>query len=202
MKTTFHAVKPLKPYVTKTGCLVLPSKTFHDERGSFIENFKNSNFFEIIREAYHVPPVAPIDFSFPTFIQDNISFSKKNVVRGLHFQTDGHEQGKLVSVVNGEALDVVVDLRKGSATYGMVETFQLLPMQLAVYIPPGFAHGFWAKEENTIFIYKCTSEYYPSGEGGINPLDEQLCLPWMDFKDDLIIAPKDRAFPTLEELKN
>jgi dTDP-4-dehydrorhamnose 3,5-epimerase len=103
--------------------------------------------------------------------------------------------------VNGEALDMVIDLRPHSRTFGQTETFQLLPLQNSVFIPSGFAHGFWAKEDNTIFIYKCDYEYVPESESGINPLDENLRAPWLEFKDELIIAPKDRAFNSFEEFK-
>ncbi len=188
-----HSVRPTAPYLSTTGCLVIPETFFMDDRGHFIEGYRRTRFNDMHKKFYGERRPLGLDF-----FQDNISISKKNVVRGLHFQNP-QCQGKLVRVLNGEAIDVVLDLRKDSKTFGKVETFQLLPMTIMVFVPKGFAHGFWAKEDNTIFAYKCTNEYYPSGEGGINPLDEQLCLPWMDFKDDLLIAPKDRAFPLLKD---
>jgi|SRR6185312_16250636 len=188
-----HTLRPLAPYLSTTGCLVIPAKFFVDERGHFIESHRKTRFTDMYKKFYS--DRKPINSDF---FQDNVSISKKNVVRGLHYQNP-QCQGKLVSVLNGEAIDAVVDLREESKTFGQAECFQLLPMTIMVFVPKGFAHGFWAKEDNTIFNYKCTNEYFPSGEGGINPLDEQLCLPWLEFKDDLIIAPKDRAFPMLKD---
>ena len=134
------------------GLLIIDPKKFHDERGFFYESFHIQKYQEILGSEYN-------------FVQDNVSVSKKNVLRGIHFQHSPMAQGKLVSVLNGRVLDVAVDLRKESATFGkhfMIELSRENGLQF--WIPPGFAHGFVALEDDTVFNYKCTNYYSPNHE--------------------------------------
>jgi len=166
-------------YESLTGCFVTHSKTFKDERGSFTELYKRCEY--------------------PMMRQVNVSSSQKNVVRGLHFQTT-KSQGKLVRVLLGCVLDVVLDLRVGSQTFGKIECFLLKPEGVTVYIPPGFAHGFWALEDS-IFHYSCTEEYHKESDTGICPLDDDLPLPWKNCSG-LIISSKDKALPKFEQFQS
>ncbi len=134
----------------------------------------------------------------PNFVQDNQSVSKKGVLRGLHFQTPPFAQGKLVRVSTGSALDVAVDLRKGSPTFGQHVTCLLdAERQNVFYIPPGFAHGFVAMEEGTTFLYKCTDYYSPSSEGGILWSDPALGIDW--GLSEPLVSPKDEILPLLQD---
>ncbi|MGV3586521.1 MAG: dTDP-4-dehydrorhamnose 3,5-epimerase [Adhaeribacter sp.] len=143
---------------------IIPRK-FGDARGYFFESYSYKVFAE-----------AGIDV---TFVQDNQSLSQKGVLRGLHFQRPPHAQGKLLRVTAGRALDVVVDIRKNSPTYGQHQTCLLTTEQHNLfYVPPGFAHGFVALEDNTTFLYKCTDYYYPAAEGGIMWNDSALNINW------------------------
>jgi len=135
--------------------LILRLKKFEDERGSFFETYNQDN-------------VGKITGFGAKFVQDNYSISHKNVIRGLHFQTGDHAQGKLVQVLNGVVMDVVVDLREGSPTFGQHETFILSGGDnKMIWIPSGFAHGFKSMVDNTHFSYKCTSTYNKEKKGGI-----------------------------------
>lgn len=166
------------------GLLEIIPTLFKDDRGWFYEFFNEQTF----RNA-GIPE---------KFVQENTSFSKKGVVRGLHFQYAPHAQGKLVTVHAGKALDVVVDLRKGSETFG--RTYSCLldsGRRNMLMVPEGFAHGFVALEE-TIFFYKCTNFYNKAAEGGIRWNDPQLNIQW--GVDNPIISDKDAVLPTLEEL--
>lgn len=148
------------------GLHILETKKFHDERGYFFESFNLRKFQELIGENVE-------------FVQDNISVSAKNVLRGLHFQAPPFAQGKLVSVIKGSALDVAVDLRKNSPTYGEYESVHLSAENgVQFWIPTGFAHGFLALEENTMFSYKCTNYYHPQSEKSLRWNDPQLAIEW------------------------
>jgi dTDP-4-dehydrorhamnose 3,5-epimerase len=164
-----------------TGCVVFKNKWFGDERGYFLEAYKRS------------------EFSIPPIKQTNVSKSSKNVIRGLHFQSN-RPQGKLVRSLHGSILDVVVDLRAGSKTYGKAESFLLTPEGISVYVPPGYAHGFWALDDECFFHYGCTEEYDKESDGGINPLDPDLCLPWRN-NAHIILSEKDKKLPLLKEFK-
>jgi dTDP-4-dehydrorhamnose 3,5-epimerase len=133
------------------------------------------------------------------FQQVNLSYSDPGVVRGLHFQTK-NPQGKLIGVIAGHVIDVVVDLRIGSPTYGILESFELREMNQMVFVPEGFAHGFWAVDKS-YFYYQCTTEYNAGSDGGINPMDNDLDLPWSAHigKGDLLVTPKDIALPYLKD---
>jgi len=148
------------------GLLVVKPKIFQDDRGVFFESFNHAKFQELIGEEM-------------IFVQDNESVSMKNVVRGLHFQLPPHAQGKLVHVARGSVLDVAVDLRTNSPTYGQWHA-ELLSAEnhTMFWIPEGFAHGFVALEDDTTFLYKCTNYYSPSSEGTILWNDEILNIDW------------------------
>lgn len=162
---------------------IIPS-IYNDERGWFYEFF-NKSTFEKAGIATH-------------FVQENTSFSKKGVIRGLHFQQQPHEQGKLVTVLMGSVLDVVVDLRKGSETFGQVYYCELdSTKRNMLMVPKGFAHGFAALEDS-YFFYKCTNLYNKPAESGIVWNDPHLNIQW-PLKNP-IVSEKDRVLPTWEEL--
>lgn len=160
------------------GLLILEPKIFGDDRGYFLESFNDKVFSALVGTKV-------------CFVQDNESLSNKNVVRGLHFQYPPHAQGKLVRVVKGSVLDVVVDLRKSSKTYGKVFTIELSELnKRQFWIPPGFAHGFGTLEDNTIFQYKCTDYYSPQNEATICWNDKSLDIDWII--NEPIISEKDK----------
>lgn len=147
------------------GLLLIEPEIYTDERGEFFESFNKEKMRQI--------------GLFEEFVQDNQSISKKGVLRGLHFQKPPFSQGKLVRVVKGAALDVAVDLRKESPTYGQWESVELNDEnQLMYYIPPGFAHGFVALVENTVFVYKCSNIYNKASEATILWNDPDLQIDW------------------------
>jgi dTDP-4-dehydrorhamnose 3,5-epimerase len=169
------------------GVLLLKPKVISDERGSFLESYKESLFHD-----------AGIDH---TFCQDNQSVSRRNVIRGLHFQEPPFEQGKLVRVVTGSVMDVVVDIRKGSPHYGHYLKVQLNALNMNVlWIPPGFAHGFVSLEDDTMLLYKCTKEYNRESESGILWNDPDLAIDW--GIEDPVISEKDKALPCLKDLNS
>ncbi|MDB5262515.1 MAG: dTDP-4-dehydrorhamnose 3,5-epimerase [Adhaeribacter sp.] len=158
---------------------IIPRK-FGDSRGFFFESYSHKVFAE-----------AGID---EVFVQDNQSLSQPGVLRGLHFQRPPYAQGKLVRVSSGSALDVAVDIRKNSPTYGQHLACLLNTEQCNMfYVPPGFAHGFVALEENTTFLYKCTNYYHPVAEGGIKWNDPDLNIDW-NIREPLVSA-KDAVLP-------
>ncbi len=166
------------------GLLEITPKIFKDTRGWFMELFKNPSFVEIARGI--------------NFVQDNLSFSQKGVIRGLHLQLPPFQQAKIVTVLQGSVLDIVVDLRKGSSTFGRSYSCELNSnSHNMLYVPEGFAHGFSALEDST-FFYKCTSVYNPKFETGIRWNDPKLNLDWQNY--DPILSAKDQLLPTLDEL--
>ncbi|MCC9166489.1 dTDP-4-dehydrorhamnose 3,5-epimerase [Pontibacter harenae] len=166
------------------GLIEFTPRVFKDDRGYFLETFSQKWF-----EPFGINPI---------FVQDNQSFSKKGVLRGLHFQTPPHAQAKLVRVSTGRALDVAVDLRKGSKTYGQHATCLLdSEKQNQFYIPEGFAHGFVALEDDTTFLYKCTDYYAPSAEGGLIWNDPALGIDWGIAEP--LVSPKDEVLPLLQD---
>jgi dTDP-4-dehydrorhamnose 3,5-epimerase len=166
------------------GLVQIIPKTFQDPRGLFLEFFKSSKLKPITKGI--------------EFLQDNISFSHKNVLRGLHLQLEPAAQAKLVTVVSGKVLDVVVDLRTGSPTFGKHYSLQLDgTIRNMLFIPVGFAHGFSALEES-VFFYKCSQEYDPKYETGIVWNDPSLPIDWM--VDSPILSEKDKHLPTFSEL--
>ena len=160
------------------GLLVLRPKVFRDARGWFLESFNDKLFQEATGTA-------------PRFVQDNESRSQAGVLRGLHFQAVPHAQGKLVRVIVGAVLDVCVDIRTASPTFGEhVKVLLSASERTMLWIPPGFAHGFVALEENTVFTYKCTAPYHPAAERTILWNDQDLAIDWGVV--DPIVSARDR----------
>ena len=164
------------------GLVLLKPNVFEDDRGKFFESHNALRFRKIINEE--------VDF-----LQDNISISKKNVLRGLHFQKPPKAQAKLVQVIKGSVLDVTVDIRVNSSTYGKHYKVELSEKnRLQLWIPEGFAHGFLALEENTVFSYKCTAAYSKSDEMDLLWNDPKLNIDWgiktpvLSDKDELATA--------------
>lgn len=171
------------------GCFVIEPKVFNDERGYFLESFNENTFQNGIGKSVH-------------FVQDNQSYSSKGVLRGLHYQTGVHAQAKLVRVLQGEVMDVVVDIRPDSKTYG--ESFSVLlsgENQKQFFIPRGFAHGFLVLSETATFFYKCDNFYNKESEGGIIYNDNSLNIDWQFSDDELLISEKDAILPTIENAK-
>ncbi len=165
------------------GLIEIFPRVFNDERGYFFESYQYKAFAEngISEE----------------FVQDNQSFSTKGVLRGLHLQRVPHAQGKLVRVISGKVLDVAVDVRRGSPTFGKHLTFLLTAeRQNMVYVPPGFAHGFVTLED-AIFSYKCTHLYEKASEGGIIWNDEELNIDWGIANPN--VSEKDKQLPSFQE---
>ena len=159
------------------GLIEIFPKVFGDQRGFFLETFNESRYNEVLKNVQ--------------FVQDNFSSSNKGVLRGLHFQNPPYSQGKLVQVITGLALDVAVDLRRNSETYGQhVKVLLSSEKRNQFWIPEGFAHGFLALEDNTIFSYKCTNYYNPQSEVTILWNDRNLKIDWQI--DNPIISPKDK----------
>lgn len=171
------------------GLLVIEPDVFGDARGYFMESFSERKFREL----------TGIDVKF---VQDNESRSSYGVVRGLHFQRAPHAQAKLVRVVSGRALDVAVDLREGSETYGKHFSIELSgENHLQVFIPKGFAHGFAALSEEVVFQYKCDEYYAPDSEAAIIWNDPDLNIDWRLPVEDVLVSDKDKNHPKLKDFK-
>lgn len=167
------------------GLLVIKPSVFKDTRGYFFEPYNKQRFFD-----------AGITHEF---VQDNQSYSHLGALRGLHFQAPPFEQGKLVRVITGAVLDVVVDIRKTSATYGQHFAVELTEENmLQFWIPPGFAHGFATLKDNTIFEYKCTNFYNKASEGGIIWNDPELNINW--GIENPIVSDKDQLLKPINQL--
>ena len=165
--------------------VVIKPRVFEDARGYFFESYNKLKFDELIGDDIN-------------FIQDNEAKSSYGVVRGLHFQKGVHAQAKLIKVVKGKVLDVAVDIRKDSPTYGK-HISQILSEEnkLQLYIPRGFAHGYAALSDEVIFQYKCDNYYCPESEGGIAYNDESLAIDWMIDEKDMVISEKDKLYKGL-----
>ena len=171
------------------GCFILEPKVIQDERGYFLESFNQKTFQEGINQDV-------------VFVQDNQSYSSKGVLRGLHYQCGEHAQAKLVRVLQGEVLDVAVDLRPNSETYGQYEAIKLSgENQKQFFIPRGFAHGFLVLSESATFFYKCDNFYNKEAEGGLLYNDESVAIDWKFSTDQLLISEKDKILPTLAAAK-
>lgn len=171
------------------GCYVLEPKVIFDDRGYFMESFNEKRFQEGIGEEIH-------------FVQDNQSYSTKGVLRGLHYQTGEHSQAKLVRVLSGEVLDVAVDMRPGSETFGEhVAVLLSAENQKQFFVPRGFAHGFLVLSETATFFYKCDNFYNKESEGGIIFNDPALNIDWQFPESRLIISEKDQVLPTIDNAK-
>jgi len=169
-------------------CFVLEPQVFEDERGLFFESYNQKRFQEAIGREIN-------------FVQDNQSISKKGVLRGLHFQEGDFAQSKLVNVIHGEVIDVVVDLRKESDTFG--EHFKLRlsgDNNKMIFIPKGMAHGFVTLSEQAIFHYKCDEYYHKASENGILYNDVTLKIDWELASLKPILSPKDKNLPTFKSL--
>ena len=160
---------------------------FGDNRGFFMETYRADQFKEA---------------GIPTnFVQDNMSSSRKGVLRGLHFQKDPYSQGKLVRVVRGEVFDVAVDLRKGSPYFGKwVGDFLSEENKRSLYVPNGFAHGFCVVSDEAVFHYKCTEFYHPEAEGGLRYDDPTVAVEWPKIDMPFLTSPKDEKAPFLENI--
>lgn len=170
------------------GPLLIDTLSFKDDRGVFYESFNQEKFNKIIGCQVN-------------FVQDNISESKINVVRGLHFQNPPYEQGKLVRVISGKVIDVAVDIRKKSLTYGKFVSVELSKENGKMFwIPPGFAHGFSVLEDNTVFTYKCTNYYNKESEGDVLWNDKDLNIDWK--VSEPILSNKDCEAKLFRDLKS
>ncbi|MBN2616346.1 MAG: dTDP-4-dehydrorhamnose 3,5-epimerase [Bacteroidales bacterium] len=166
------------------GLLIIKPSVFEDHRGYFFESYNKEAFKQ--------------EGLYPQFVQDNESRSMKGVLRGLHFQKPPHAQGKLVRVIKGAVLDVAVDLRKSSPTYGQWEAVELNEKNKWMYwVPEGFAHGFVTLEDNTVFFYKCTNVYNKESEGSILWNDPDLDIEW-NFNQPTL-SEKDQQAPLFRD---
>lgn len=160
------------------GVVIIEPKVFKDARGYFFESFSQREFEEKVRKV--------------NFVQDNESMSSYGVMRGLHFQCPPYTQSKLVRCVKGRVLDVAVDIRKGSPTYGKHVAVELSEdNHRQFFVPRGFAHGFVVLSETAVFQYKCDNFYAPEADGGINIKDESLGIDWQIAMEDALLSEKD-----------
>jgi len=170
------------------GCFVIEPKVFTDERGLFFESYQQIKFEEAIEQKVE-------------FVQDNQSVSRKGVLRGLHFQMGEHAQSKLVRVISGEVLDVIVDLRKESETFGQHFKLKLSGAnKKMIFIPKGIAHGFVTLSEEAVLAYKCDAYYSQASENGISYNDKTLQIDWEYPENEIILSKKDKDLPTFKEL--
>ena len=176
------------------GVLIVEPVVFGDDRGWFMESFNQPRWEAALRELGEPLP--------PAFVQDNHSCSRAGVLRGLHYQLPPHAQGKLVRVVQGAAFDVAVDIRRGSPDFGRWVGSELSAAnRRQMWVPPGFAHGFIALEDDTHFLYKTTDVYAREFERAIRWDDPALAITWprpLGLREPLV-APKDAAAPTLAD---
>ncbi len=171
------------------GLLIFEPKVFEDSRGYFFEAYNNSVFKE-----------AGVNMNF---VQDNQSQSSYGVIRGLHYQNNPHAQTKLVRVLVGTILDIAVDIRKSSGTYGKAFAIELsAENKKQLFIPPGFAHGFSVLSEKAVVLYKCDALYNKESEGGIIYNDPALAIDWQIPADKAIVSDKDKLLPVLKGCKN
>lgn len=169
------------------GCFLLKPSVFEDERGLFCETFNQKTFEKETNLTIN-------------FVQDNQSISSYGVLRGLHFQTGSMAQAKLVRVIEGEVLDIVVDLRKDSKTFGQQYSAVLTAESFTqLYVPRGFAHGFITLSKRSVFAYKCDNYYDKASEAGIIYNDPTLNLDWKLPAEDILISEKDKQLPTFKE---
>jgi len=171
------------------GLVVLKPTVFKDNRGYFMESYTQKNINKLLGNV--------------NFIQDNESESSRGVLRGLHFQKPPYTQAKLVRCLKGSVLDVALDLRKDSKTYGIFETISLTEEnKKQLFIPKGFAHGFIVLSKSAIFSYKVDNYYNPESESGIIWNDPDLNIDWKINKNEIIVSEKDKNLPTFNEIIN
>lgn len=169
-------------------CFVITPQVFTDSRGYFMESFNQQAFNKAINTNIN-------------FVQDNESKSSKGVLRGLHFQTGAYAQSKLVRVTQGSVLDVCVDLREQSPTFGKSFSVVLSANnKKQLFVPRGFAHGFLVLENQTVFNYKCDNYYHKPSEAGIIYNDKHININWNFSEEELILSEKDLQLPTFEKL--
>lgn len=169
--------------------LLLKPRVHYDARGSFSEQYHQQALEEAMGRPIH-------------FFQDNLTHSKKGVLRGLHYQLPPYSQSKLVSVLEGNVLDVVIDIRKGSPTFGKYFSQELsAENQLQLFVPRGFAHGYITLSESSLFMYKVDQYYHPQSEGSIAPDDPNLGIDWRLPKSEWIQSEKDQNHPALDQAK-
>ena len=168
------------------GVVVIEPRLFEDARGYFFESFSQREFDEKVGKV--------------VFVQDNESKSSYGVMRGLHFQRPPFTQSKLVRCVKGAVLDVAVDIRKGSTTYGQHVAVELTEdSHRQIFIPKGFAHGFAVLSETAVFQYKCDEFYHPEADGGISILDDSLGIDWRIPMEQAILSEKDTKHALLKD---
>lgn len=168
------------------GVVIIEPKIFGDERGYFFESYSKREFDSKVR---------PVDF-----VQDNESMSVKGVMRGLHFQRPPYTQSKLVRCVKGRVLDVAVDIRKGSPTFGQHVAVELSEENhCQFFVPRGFAHGFAVLSDVAVFQYKCDNYYHPEADGGISIEDASLGIDWQIDPENAILSEKDTKHPLLKD---
>ena len=171
------------------GLLIIEPRIFKDARGYFFESFSQREFDEKVR---------PI-----TFVQDNESMSTRGVIRGLHFQRPPYTQSKLVRCVRGAVLDIAVDIRKGSPTYGQHVAVELTEENhRQFFISKGFAHGFAVLSDEAVFQYKCDEFYHPEADGGIQLRDPALGIDWRIPFDEAILSDKDTKHPLFKDFES
>lgn len=171
------------------GCLIIEQNVFIDQRGYFFESYNQEKFDKILGEEIN-------------FVQDNESYSKKGTLRGLHYQTGEYAQAKLVRVIKGKIIDIVVDLRKNSSTFGEYLSVELTGKnKKQLYIPRGFAHGFIVLSETALFSYKCDNFYNKESESGIIYNDPTLNINWQLPENEFIVSEKDMNLPQFEFAK-
>ena len=171
------------------GLLIIEPRVFRDERGYFFESYSQRDFEAQVGDVH--------------FVQDNESMSTRGVIRGLHFQRPPFTQTKLVRVVRGTVLDIAVDIRKGSPTYGQHVAVELSgENQRQFFIPKGFAHGFAVLSDTAVFQYKCDEFYHPEADGGIQLDDPSLGIDWRIPTAEAIRSQKDLTLPLLSEIDN
>lgn len=170
------------------GCFILEPAKYGDSRGYFFESFNEKMFNTLTNTDTH-------------FVQDNQSFSTKGVVRGLHAQAGEYAQAKLVRVLQGKVLDVAVDVRLSSPTFGEYVAVELSEENnLQLFIPRGFLHGFVVLSETATFFYKCDNFYNKEAECGVNPLDEDLAVDWVIPIDEMVLSDKDQEALSFKEV--
>lgn len=173
------------------GVLIIEPRVFGDKRGYFFESFSQQEFDE---------KVTPILGHTNIFVQDNESMSCYGVMRGLHFQKPPYTQSKLVRCVKGVVLDVAVDIRKESPTYGQHVAVELTEdNHRQLFVPRGFAHGFAVLSGTAVFLYKCDNFYHPEVDSGINILDKSLGIDWRIPLEKALLSDKDSKFPLLKD---
>ena len=180
----------MKGIATKLeGCFILEPQVFEDERGYFYESFNQTKISEILGYS-------------PIFVQDNQSRSQYGVVRGLHLQGGEYAQAKLVRLIEGKVLDIAVDVRPDSPTFGQWISVELsAENKRQLFIPRGFLHGFSVLSDHATFFYKCDNGYNKESENGVNPLDIDLAIDWQIPLDQMILSEKDQEAQSFENFK-